>query len=92
MTKKQFLILLGVWVILFLFLHFPSTWDKIFAVLTGLLVIIVAFKFKTPSKTASIGQVPYVEHKSSAQPRIVPEESGQKIQDITNNSSPLITS
>ncbi len=65
MSKRQLLIVLGVWVIVFLFLHFPSTWNKIFAVVTGLLIIIIALKFKSAGKVVSAGQVPYVEYKSA---------------------------
>ena len=43
MSKRQLLCLLGVWVMIFLFLGLPSTWHRAIAVITGLLVIIVAY-------------------------------------------------
>lgn len=65
MSKRQFLIILGVWVIAFLFLGFPSSWDKVFALLTGLLIITIAFKFKPLEKVVPADRVPYVEHKNN---------------------------
>lgn len=63
MSKRQFLILLGVWVMAFLFLKFPAAWDKIFALVTGLLIIIAAFRSGQTGKANRDTQVPYVEHK-----------------------------
>lgn len=55
----------------FLFLGFPSAWDKVFALLTGLLIIVIAFRSgsmnaesKSNSKNGSVAGVPYVEHKT----------------------------
>jgi hypothetical protein len=59
--------LFGVWVAVFLFLGFPSAWNKIFAVITGLLIIAAAYRLGgAPSGSKIEKQVPYVEHKSSA--------------------------
>jgi hypothetical protein len=38
--------LLGVWVIVFLFLGFPPFWDKIFALITGLAIIAVTIQLR----------------------------------------------
>lgn len=43
MSKRQIICLLGVWVIIFLFLGFPSSWDKIIAVISGLAIIAIAY-------------------------------------------------
>jgi hypothetical protein len=44
MSKRQLSALLGLWVIVFLFLGFPSSWDKWIAVITGILIILVAYR------------------------------------------------
>lgn len=41
--------MLGVWVIVFLFLGFPSDWEKILAVVSGLLIIVVAYTLPAPT-------------------------------------------
>ncbi len=43
MSKRQWLCVLGVWVIVFLFLGVPSTWHKIIALLTGLIIIFISY-------------------------------------------------
>jgi hypothetical protein len=41
MSKRQVLMILGIWVMLFLFLGFPSAWDAFFAVITGAVIIAI---------------------------------------------------
>ncbi len=43
MSKRQLLCVIGVWVMVFLFLGFPSMWHKIIAVLSGLVIIIISY-------------------------------------------------
>ncbi len=43
MSKRQLLCLLGIWVILFLFLGVPSLWHKIISVISGLIIVFVAY-------------------------------------------------
>lgn len=43
MSKRQILCALGVLIIIFLFLGLPSFWDKIIAVLSGLLIIFISY-------------------------------------------------
>ncbi len=60
--------MIGMWVMAFLFLGFPSAWDKVFALVSGFIVIVVAFKLERRAKAAS-GQVPFVDYKNnSSQP------------------------
>ncbi len=54
----------------FLFLGFPSDWDKVFSLVTGLLIIAIAFKFKAARPPTPTGQVLYTEHKNDSKPRI----------------------
>jgi hypothetical protein len=64
MSKRQLLCLLGAWTIVFLFLGLPSGWHKIIAIVTGLLVIIVAYNL--PAAQSSVDTTPretFVENK-----------------------------
>jgi hypothetical protein len=47
MSRQQWLSIIGVWVMVFLFLGFPAAWDKIIAIITGLLIIFISFKMHT---------------------------------------------
>jgi hypothetical protein len=46
MSQRQWIVIIGVWIIIFLFLGFPSSWEKALAALTGLLVIFLAYRIK----------------------------------------------
>ncbi len=50
MSKRQWLTVLGVWVALFLFLGFPSTWHKIIAILSGLAIVLVSYNLPHEKK------------------------------------------
>lgn len=43
MSKRQWLCIIGVWIALFLYLGFPVEWHKIILVITGLIVISIAY-------------------------------------------------
>ena len=69
MAKKQWISVLGLWTMVFLFLGFPSTWDKWLAVITGILIIAIAYKMnpekKAPATAAdahSETSAPFVEN------------------------------
>jgi cell division protein FtsW (lipid II flippase) len=46
MSQRQWIVIIGVWVMIFLFLGFPASWEKAFAILTGLVIIIFAYRIK----------------------------------------------
>ena len=69
MSKRQLLVILGIWVMAFLFLGFPSAWDKVFALLSGLIILVVAFKTERRQRPSSAANIPYVEHKNDIQPK-----------------------
>lgn len=85
MSKRQFLIILGAWVMVFLFLGFPPEWDKIFGLVVGVLIIIIAFKFKPPAKPVASERVTYTEHKS-------PKPVEQKVSSDTISSTDSVSS
>lgn len=78
MSKRQFIILLGILLMFLPFLGFPSSWDKIINVAIGLLIVIFSFLknpvLKNPGGSISQkndekdyvrnDQFPFVEHKS----------------------------
>jgi hypothetical protein len=43
MSKRQWLCILGVWVMLFLFLGLKATWHKPVALITGIIIIAIAY-------------------------------------------------
>ncbi len=57
--------LLGAWIVVFLFLGFPHSWDKLFAVVCGLLIIAISYRIRPPVSSAAPRAMPYVEHKSA---------------------------
>ena len=71
MSKRQLLILLGIWTAIFPFLGFPSSWDNVLAVLTGLLIIAMTYGMRTAgnknvsgeANIARKAEVTFVEHK-----------------------------
>lgn len=86
--------LVGVWVMFFLFLGLPQYLHKILAVITGVGLIFLGYKseFETPTNTNS-GDVPYEEHKSevisspseTAQPQI--DTEAKLVADVSNTQS-----
>ena len=42
MSKRQWLCVMGVWVMFALFLGFPIAWHKIILLISGLIIIIIA--------------------------------------------------
>jgi hypothetical protein len=82
MSKRQWLILFGIWVMVFLFLGFPALWNKIIAVATGLLIVIGAYRVGDASaQKPAKQQVPYVEH--------FEEEKPERMSDINKTNLPL---
>lgn len=65
MSKKQILILLGAWMMLFTFLGFPEFWDKIISLVTGLIVILVSYLLPLKSEQNSTANLPFVEYKKN---------------------------
>jgi hypothetical protein len=64
MSKRQVIMILGVWVAIFMFLGFPSSADRLFAIISGLLILGIAYRMPAAAKNVAKGQVPFVEHKS----------------------------
>ena len=65
MSKKQILILLGVWIILFTFLGFPEFWDKIIALITGILIVTISYFLPSKQEDTTTANLPFVEYKNS---------------------------
>lgn len=43
MSKRQWLCLFGVWMMLFLFLGIPFFWQRIIAIISGLIIVAIAY-------------------------------------------------
>lgn len=66
MSKRQLLILLGIWVMIFTFLGFPPAWKQVFAVASGALIVTIAIASRPKERTISEKkQVPFVEHRAT---------------------------
>ncbi|MFA6315457.1 MAG: hypothetical protein WC648_03785 [Candidatus Paceibacterota bacterium] len=76
MTKRQILMLLGVWTIFFLFMGFPPGWDKLFAIVSGVLMVVISYRLGTSDrKSSDSNNVPFVEHhRDSASPSIINQQ------------------
>jgi hypothetical protein len=65
MSKRQLLILLGIWVMVFTFLGFPPAWKQVFAVAAGALIVTIAVATKPKEKVqVNKNSVSFVEHRS----------------------------
>ncbi|MDE1975562.1 MAG: hypothetical protein KGI49_03585 [Patescibacteria group bacterium] len=80
MSKRQTIMLLGVWVLVLPFLGFPGSWERFLGFVTGLVIIAIAYRMK-PAEAAGTVETdlqtsvdkPYEEHKTSSP--VVPAES-----------------
>ena len=64
MSKRQVLILLGIWIAVFLFLGFPPAGDRALALVSGLLVVWIAFRMRPAQRDIPEERMPYAEHKN----------------------------
>ena len=75
MSKRQLILLLSVWSMLFLFLGFPFFWDKVIAVITGLCIGMLVYSLSVsdsqPKSKVKAGENEdrhsYKEHRGSPQ-------------------------
>ncbi len=75
MSKRTLLILIGAWMMAFLFIGFPAEVDMFFAVMTGAIILIIGLKEQPRDRSATTSQKnTYVDHK--------------KVDDISVVSSP----
>lgn len=90
MSKRQILMLIGVWVIIFQLLGFYANWDKFFALVTGVLIIGIAYTLKPENKHSEIRNS-YVEHKSDHdRPKQADSGTDLKNQKIDHDITPEI--
>ena len=50
MSKRQFLSIVGLWIIIYLFLGIPAVWDKILSIISGIIIIIIAYRLPHESR------------------------------------------
>ena len=58
--------ILGIWVIILPFLGFPSSWDQVLAIVSGLLICGIAYSLGPKPKSGLPPSIPFVEHRSAA--------------------------
>ncbi len=91
MSKRQIIILLGIWVVVFLFLGFPQVWQKLLAIATGLYLIVLAYSLSSDAPKTTDIRSPFVEHRSTLETRQV--ETAQPIKaDISATPEAIIES
>jgi membrane-bound ClpP family serine protease len=56
MSKRQWLTVFGAWVMVFLFLGFPSSWHKIILIVSGLIIIAIAYNIPQEIKADEVGK------------------------------------
>lgn len=66
MSKRQTIMLVGVWFVVLPFLGFPAQWEKVLAVISGLAVVWAASRLKAPERgvSGSGEDKPFTEHRS----------------------------
>jgi hypothetical protein len=64
MSKRQVLMLIGVIVVIVPFLGFPSSWQRFFEIVCGILVIGIAYSMAPKIKPVDSADLPFSEHKS----------------------------
>ena len=46
MSQRQWIVIIGAWVMVFLFLGLPQSWEKVLAILTGVVIIAFAYRIR----------------------------------------------
>jgi hypothetical protein len=72
MSKRQTLIILGIWVIVLPFLGFPGNWDRIILCASGLIIAAIAYSLRLQGQPKKPSNMPYVEHKNEPAPPSTP--------------------
>ena len=63
MSKRQWLSLLGVWVIVFLFLGLPPYSHEYVAVITGIIIVAISYNLPAEIKNSTMNNSSFVESK-----------------------------
>src|SRR6185503_20141675 len=75
MSKRQSLMVLGIWILILPFLGFPGIIERILMLASGALVVIIAYTLAPRVRTVSSSNAPYAEHKMTpVSPRSAPVE------------------
>lgn len=75
MSQRQWLVIVGVWVMVFLFLGFPSFFIKALAIITGLGIIVFAYRIKFKEAAPLASETPFTDNLPQSQPRSASSES-----------------
>lgn len=78
--------------IVFLFIGFPASWDRAFAIVMGVIVLVVGLKDSTRVNVRHDQSVPYSEHKNGLNIKIRQDVSMQDIYPVSAVSKEQVTS
>ncbi|MFA6459171.1 MAG: hypothetical protein WCV79_02110 [Candidatus Paceibacterota bacterium] len=90
MSKRQWLIIFGVFIMVVPFLGFPTEWNKIFYIVVGLLIIIVSYRMAPNSQQknpASPVSLPYSEHHNRTEDTRSEGDKQTSSENISSNTS-----
>ncbi|MEI8327977.1 MAG: hypothetical protein WCG02_02465 [Candidatus Taylorbacteria bacterium] len=71
MSKRQFIMLLAVLIIIIQFLGFPPSWNKFFTFVCGALIIGIAYRMAPKVKEVNEQTLTYVDYKRDKKDEIV---------------------
>ena len=77
MSKKQWLIIIGIIIMALPFLGFPSNWDSFISVILGLVIILISYSnnINRARKNSRLPVAPYVDAHSNNTPDITSDSN-----------------
>ncbi len=66
MSKRQILILIGIWIIVLPFLGFPGNWQRILFVITGVYLLALSYSLRLEGAQTNSDEISFVDHKNEA--------------------------
>jgi len=54
MSKEKIILILGIWVTILPFLNFPNSWKEVFFVISGILLIWLAYSIQSKKKLVNL--------------------------------------
>ncbi len=83
MSKRQVLIILGIWIMIFLFISFPAWLDKMSSLIVGALIVLISLSMKPRERPIVQDQAPYTERNNGS-------TATTSTQKTTQQSSPRV--
>ncbi len=91
MSKRQWLSVSGVWVMVFLFLGFTSEWHQIIAIISGIIIIAISYNLPAENKSSIPNNSSFVENEVKIPVIGFPEKIAEKeIENKINNDTTVV--